>query len=210
MRRLLGHYDDAEGILEELLLAHPNRSSLRARIVTELARVHQDQGKLESAESLAREVRAYYRLSLGEGSPQAILSTDLLADLLVAQGSLSDAMILQQEALDGLARIHGPKEAPLAPSLGRLAEIHARSGNWPTAAPLFEQARTLLSDPEARQPDTYARLLGRHAEALLARGRAEDADPLIREAYEVLLSAFGDGHPWVAEARSRLEKAQHL
>ena len=146
------------------------------------ASVLKDQGKLEEAAPVYREVLAEERRALGDGHPAALATMYTLGALLQDRGDLDGAEPLLREALAGQRRALGDEHADTLFSGSRLgALLHAR-GDLAGAEPLL---REVLAATRRTLGNAHRHTLvdiGNLGKLLMDRGDVGGAEPLLREA----------------------------
>lgn len=121
-----------------------------AVLSTSLAHLLDDQGKLDEAEPLFREVLSTKRHILGGCHPDTLLSIDKLAHLLRAQGKLNEAESLHRELLSIRREVFGDHHPDTLTSIISLALLLSDQERYDEANMLFSEASTtrrqILSD----------------------------------------------------------------
>jgi tetratricopeptide (TPR) repeat protein len=194
--------DAGRGALAVLPAAERATSTLIDRV----AKLLQDQGKLNEARLLFEERMVGCQAAFGDADPKTLTSINDLADLLQAQGRLDEAQPHFEEALarrranshDRLSQI------PWLTSMCDLGTLLRSTGRVEKAIELLQRAlkgrRAALGDDH---PDTLT-TMGKLGMALKAVGRWEEAQPLLEEALEGRAVRFGAAHPKTLSAINNL------
>ena len=116
-----------------------------------------------------------------------------MGSLLKAQGRLPEAEAYYREALKGLRRVLGDDHPATLLSINNMGLLRRDQGRQFEAEELFAEAlrrarRALVGDP------VLGEYLRRHAQALVAMERFEQAETELVEAQEILAAALGPGH----------------
>lgn len=153
--------------------------------------------------NLAARIRSSGAKSLPVGASQTNL-----AIALETSGRLADAEAHYQESL----AIHraGRRQNPvgLAIVLNRLGSYYVELGDYPLSRPLFEESINILEktpnlDPKERA-SRLAEPVNNLAAALSTLGDYPAAETQYQRARELLMSAYGPEHPYVAVASGNL------
>ncbi|OJJ42353.1 hypothetical protein ASPZODRAFT_2122381 [Penicilliopsis zonata CBS 506.65] len=102
-------------------LGHP----ATRRITLALAFTYWNQGKSDLAEDLQKEVLQACN-SLGPDSHETLMTKDVLGQTRWQQGRYSEAREFQQDAVDGLLRLHGPKHEDTLSAMRSLGRTMAK------------------------------------------------------------------------------------
>ncbi|HEX5052696.1 MAG TPA: serine/threonine-protein kinase [Planctomycetota bacterium] len=183
----LGRLDEAEQFDREALemqrellgVEHPSV----AASLNNLAAVLHAQGKHAEAEPLLRQAIEMRCRLLGEDHPAVAQSRASLATVLVAQGKLSDAEIVSRQALEVSRRRNTKDDPSLAAALEQLAQVLMQRQKHADAEPILReclQIRAGCMPNEVITLHTMSLIGG----AIAAQGRHEEADPLLRDAYD--------------------------
>lgn len=114
-----------------------------------LASLLKDQGKLNEAEPLYRELLARRREQLGDSHPDTLTAMTVLASVLQKQRNLIEANSLCREALDRRKQNPGEFHVAALDAMTMLASILKEQGNRDGAKSLYREALRLgqqLSD----------------------------------------------------------------
>ena len=164
-------------------------------LISNLARLLSDQGKLCEAEPLYLEALASRRRTLGNEHPSTLASINSLANLLSDQGKLIDAEPLYLEAMAARRRTLGNEHPDTLLSINNLAGLLRVQGKLGEAKPLYLEAlavrrRTLGND----NYDTLASI-NNLALLLSDQGKLGEAEPLYLEALAAFRRTYGNEHP---------------
>jgi hypothetical protein len=88
-------------------LALPQAESATSTLISCVAMLLNDQGRLDEARPLCEESVAWCRAALGDAHPDTLTSVNNLATLLYTQGRLDEAQPLLEEALAGERKAWG-------------------------------------------------------------------------------------------------------
>ena len=164
-------------------------------LISNLARLLRDQGRLADAEPLYLEALDARRKALGDRHPDTLTSINGLALLLRAQGRLGEAEPLYLEALVARRETLGDRHAMTLTSINNLALLLSDLGRLGDAEPLYLEAlaarRETLGD---RHPKTLVSI-NNLALLLSDLRRWEEAEPLYIETLTARRETLGDRHP---------------
>jgi hypothetical protein len=191
-----------------------------ATLMTRLAKLLRDQGRLGEAEPLYRGALAAYRRTLREEHPATLYTLNNLAILLSDQGRLSEAEPLYLEALAARRRALGNEHPDTLVVVNNLANLLSGQGRLGEAAPLYTEVlaarrRTLGGDDS----ETLSSI-NNFAVLLCDQGKLGEAEPLLLEALDAYRRTLGSEHPETLAAvnnlaillknRGKLEEAEPL
>ena len=216
-----GRFGGAEGHLRRALElldergegGHPDAANLRCELAGLLAGRRCD----AEAERLAREALAILD-SLVEGCSPDDLEPDVLEPLerirmealaqlataLRGQGRYGEAEAPCREALRRAVRLCGPRSLEAAGKLNDLGVLSKYAGRLGRAARAYGRAKAVLERSPHADPALLATLTYNLSGLAHARGDFEAAEPLAREALELLARSLGSAHPDVGAAWATL------
>ncbi|MBS1059422.1 tetratricopeptide repeat protein [Gluconobacter sp. Dm-44] len=188
--------------------------------INNLARLYQDQGRLNEAEPLLLEALKIRRQAQPAGHPDIASSLNNLATLYLNQGRLSDAEPLFLEALQIYRQALPAGHPNIAMSLSSLATLYQAQGRLSEAEPLFLEALQIYRQALPAEHPNIAISLNSLATLYQAQGRLSEAEPLFLEALQIYRQALPAGHPDIAlslnnlaslyQAQGRLNEAEPL
>lgn len=203
-----GDYATAELNYRESLKLRLNLAGGRpdpavAKSLGNIASLLQDRGDLAGAEAFHRQALDMRRKLYPAISPQIALTLNNLGNVLQAEKKVADAERCYREALSIADAKLGPDHPIRAAYLRNLASVLVTEGK---AVEAEAKAREALLVFRTKQPNFWRvadteSVLG---SCLTARGRFEEAEPLLLESYPVLKNDKGDGAKHAAEARQRI------
>lgn len=124
------------------------------------------------------------------GPSEAARASDGLAAALAATGDFARARGYARESVDLYDAVYGKDSRSLGRALGLLGDIEFRMGHLKEAEAAYSRSVHVLCDCDGSSPGMEAgcamRALGR---CLLAQNRDSDADPWMRQSFEILRSA---------------------
>jgi LuxR family maltose regulon positive regulatory protein len=168
---LSGDTSAARRPLEEALaLTTAGPPVLRIAVLFALSSVTLDEGQLEKAESLARELHELvvrFRLSK---IPQASLAAIALGRVLAERGNLADAQVELEKGVSVRLRIPAISPWPTLLGLLALARVHGARGDRTGARQALAEARTIL-EPFADDAGRFPELLERQERKLRVSNR---------------------------------------
>lgn len=146
----------------------------------DLALVLRDQRRLTEAVPYARESLDIRTSMRGPSSPQALQAESLLIDILEELGATDEVLNVREgRYVTAVAR-----SGPAVPEAFEYAVLLRRAGHHEQAAEIFHAGWQSLRLPDGTTPLASLDWMGNYAVVLIELGRAEEAEPLIREAYE--------------------------
>ena len=111
-----------------------------------MARVLYEQGKLDEALALFREVLAMCREVLGERHPDTLASMNNTANVLKAKGELDEALALHRKALALRREVLGERHPDTLGSMNNTATVLKAKGELDEALALFREASGLTDE----------------------------------------------------------------
>jgi tetratricopeptide (TPR) repeat protein len=204
----LGRYAEAEPLLRRALANFeknlgPANPSV-ATILSNLARLLQNQGKCNEAEPLHRRALAITEKVLGPENLVVAINLNQLASLLEAQGKYTEAETLYRRVLAITEKTFGQQHHDVAISLNNLARLLDTQGKYAEAEPLYRRALAL--DEKAFGPlhPDVAIILNNLAHLLQNTGKGSEAETLYRRALDITEKKFGSQHPDFASILNNL------
>ena len=186
------------------------RPELRAALLSRLARLHGNLGRLDRARALAGEALTLRRALPGDRRADVAESANTLATVLQEQGDLAAAESLFREALALREALYPELHADVAESVNNLAIVLVER-NDPAQAEETErlERRGLALRRELFGEDHLETLQSRNnfAVFLIKRGRPEDlaeAEVHLRDVLEGRRRRLGNDHPTVANTENNL------
>jgi serine/threonine protein kinase len=187
-----------------------DRPELRAALLSRLARLHGNLGRLDRARALAEEALSVRRALTGDRRADVAESANNLATVLQDQGELAAAEALFREALALREELYPELHADVAESVNNLAIVLVERAD-PARAEETErlERRGLALRRELFGEDHLDTLQSRNnfAVFLTKRGRPEDlaeAEGHLRDVLEGRRRRLGEDHPTVANALNNL------
>lgn len=221
--RQRGQFGEAEAMLRRSLtlrreLVGPEHQQV-ATALTNLAVLLASTGRPEAAVTAYEEALAINRRVFEPDHPAVATTLNNLGLTLRDQGRYGPAAARLREAIRIYESRLGPRHYFRAYPMNNLAGLHLWRGELAAADSVYREAHALMRETlPADHPDVAMVVLGLGEVAALS-GRAEDAEPLLREALAIGEKSFG-AHWKVAEARSvlgdclsrlgRVEEAERL
>ncbi len=175
-----------------------------ATILSDLGRLHRQQGRYYEAESLFVQALSIREKALGPDHPDVAASLNSLGNLWWDQGRLSGAESLYVRALSIRERALGPNHLDVAWSLNNLAGLWNDQGRYSEAEPLFVRAVAIRE--KVLGPDDLDVAWGLNSLAGLyqKQGRYSEVEPLYERAVAIREKALGPDHPYVATSLGSL------
>ena len=197
-----------------LLVAHyieqqPIMSQEAARLLYETASYLQRRARHAEAEPLFQRALQIREQVLGQEHLDVAASLNGLADLYQEQGKQAEAEPLFKRALDLRERLLKPGDMLVAISWTNLANLCQDQGRYAEAEPLYLRAKDtfqqqMMADhrqdaPAFRQLALHlARLLSNLGAMYLEQNRLAEAEPLLRNAIQMLEQHFDLNSHWLA------------
>jgi tetratricopeptide (TPR) repeat protein len=125
----------------------------------------------------------------------SILTLDILAQELQAQGKYDEAEPLYREALEVSRETLGSRHLGTLASINNFGGLLMEKGDLAAAEPLFHEALEVQRETLGnRHPSTLASI-NNLGQLLKAKGDLAAAEPLCREALKGMRETLGDRHP---------------
>ena len=187
----LGRYDEALPLYEHVYRVEKERSGPDNPdlLVTahNLAFLYQNLGQFGKAEPMFRDTLERCKIVFGEMHPGTMTCTNSLASLLRETGRLDEAEILLRGAYERL-QAESTDVSPTAVELGsNYAVVLAQVGKPEEADPIFEFAVAGMREMFGSAHPKLGSSLSSWGRNRLLMGDIEGAEPLLLEAYEMLL-----------------------
>jgi serine/threonine protein kinase/tetratricopeptide (TPR) repeat protein len=203
--------DEAERHAREALGALPprygNAANRRTVILTTLGHVLRAKGDAAGAEAVYREVLDARIRLWGIEHPEVANALVNLAGAISDRDRQEEAEQLYRRGLNMRLKLQGEGHPDYGIDLAALALVLYRTGAFDSAIVTYEHAIELQR--RVLPPLSSFRIDSRigYGEALLARGRAAQAEVVLHEALEAASRAYAADHSTVAEAKSGLGAA---
>jgi len=180
--------------LDALDRLKPNERGM-SRLIGNVARLMQEQGKHDEAEPLYREALNVRTEQLGRRAPDTILIVNNLAWLLQARGQLEEAEALYREALEVRRDVLGPEHQDTLITLNNLGWLLYVQGKLKEAEPMCRDALEARRRVLGNTHEDTLTSVNNLAMLIKTQGRLDVAEQLYREALEGRREALGLRHP---------------
>jgi eukaryotic-like serine/threonine-protein kinase len=203
--------DEAERHVREALrilpARYPDVANRRTVILTTLGHVLRAKGDAAQAEAVYREVLDARVRLWGNEHPEVANALVNLAGAISDRDRQAEAEQLYRRGLDMRLRLQGEGHPDYGIDLAALALVHYRKGALDSAIATY--ARAMELQRRVLPPGSSFRIDSRigYGEALLARGRAAEAEVVLRDALETATRNYAADHSTVAQAKSGLGAA---
>lgn len=196
--RLIGEYEEAQGILERVVAIHrriaddPTPESLSALL--DLSDVMRSRGRYAESIEVLREVVEGRRKLLGPNHYQTLQAVRNLGEYLTMLQRLEEAEPYCREALAGSERHRGPDHRDTVRAKRVMGEWFAASGDHEAAEALLREAldgSRRIDGPDHIRAITVLISLG---SLLLSDDRADEAVSCYQEAFERFSRVLGERH----------------
>jgi tetratricopeptide (TPR) repeat protein len=171
---------------------------LDVRASGELASLLLQLGRLDEAESLARETLEEDRKRHGEESFPAAADWARLGEILEARGGLDAAENAYRKSVAMRERALAPDDLEIGRGLCSLAGFLARRERYQEALPYHERGAAILKQGFDVPTEALAASTGEWAETLDGLDRVTEADTLRNEALDTARASVGENDPLVA------------
>jgi len=163
--------------------------------MSSLASTLHNQGKLEEAAAMSKEVLEKMKRILSEEHPNTILAMNNFANTLGNQGKLEEAAAMKREVLEKGRRILGEEHLNTISAMNNLANTLGDQGKLEEAAAMkrevLEKRRRILGE---EHPDTIS-AMNNLANTLGDQGKLEEAAAMKKEVLEKRRRILGEEHP---------------
>jgi tetratricopeptide (TPR) repeat protein len=186
-RKTLGekHADTIEAI---------NNLTVTMKAMDNLADTFLNQGKLEEAALMKREISEMRRNTLGEEHPDTITAISNLATILYDQGKLEEAAALEREVVGMRRKILGEEHVDTITAMNNLTVTLHAQGKLDEAATMMKEVlegrRKMLGEEHV---DTIP-MMNNLANMLHAQGKLDEAAIMKKEVLERRRKLLGDEH----------------
>ncbi len=168
---------------------------LQAQLMETMAQTYTGLGLYGRSQDLTEHALAIQSSMFGERNPETLASESYLAQILRAQGHLSEAEKLLQNTIKTQRQVLGPNAPDTLASVDRLGYVYANEARHTEAENLFRQ--TLNAERKVLGPDDPQTLstLNELAEILTPQGRYAEADQIYGELITAQKRTLGLDHP---------------
>jgi serine/threonine protein kinase len=201
----MGRFSDARSLFEDALAVRRRLLGNEHIDVSEsmdyLAQVMRDEGRLLEAEALFRENVDLTRRLLGNDHVDLARTQSSLAKVLQAQGRNSEAEPLFVQSLAVYRKTHPEGSPDVAAGLKNLGSLIGEDEDrFPESEQLLRESLVIWRQLwEAKDSGIFMAMIYDALGALLQEeGKLEEAEPLLREAFESSIKVYGNSHPNVA------------
>ncbi len=213
--RKLGHYEEAERLLEQavntrsFLLDESHPDVAEGRIA--LAKLYTEVGRYDEAEDLFQRALSTQRKEFGAGSLIVGKTQIDIAELQVAAGKLEEAEGNYRTGLE-LHRDHlNANDPEVAKALSGLSSLYWSLGRFEEAEPLLVQSLEINEASADRDDRELANALGNLGQLYTRTGELDKAEDYLVEGHTILEELLGSRHPHVGMslrsiARLRIEQ----
>lgn len=204
----LGRYEEGLDTIEATRAAYDALELDPRRLSVEL--IAQEGLSLEAAgryDAAERRLREAVSLAIAIGAQRpAVVALNDWSFVLEARLQRPEEAQLSAELAHQLSKRLGDPTL-IAESTGRLANVLETRSAFDDAEARFREAIALLEDPELDQPMMLAGNLNDLGSFLWARGRAEEALPVLLRSLEIREAELGPEHPYVGSTLANLGNA---
>jgi tetratricopeptide (TPR) repeat protein len=208
--RVRGDYRAAEPLVREALEGRRAvlgpASGQTALSLNSMARIMKNSGRPEEALALFREAAGALRSAYGPDHPFLAITEHDLGELLWERGERGEGEAAVRDALRINAAALGAAHASTIIVATTLAEFLNASQRCGEAEALL--APLLPAASSGSRTWRTGATLAAYGAALLEAGRASEAEPVLRQAVEVLEAKAGPGSPRAKAARHELARAR--
>ena len=201
-----GRIDEGEAAVRDALArmnAMPKQIPERASVLRTLAVLLWQKGDYAAAEPLAKEAVEFAIKTRPPTHPLLPNNKAWWARTLASLGDHEHVLPVAQDAYDSYTRIRPAGHQDLALPLIGLGAAYRVLGQLDESERKLRDAEAIIRKFPA-QRDRIADMAGELGLTLRAMGKAADADRYLKESHEILLKAYGEGHPLVRQARERM------
>jgi serine/threonine protein kinase/tetratricopeptide (TPR) repeat protein len=205
-------YASAEPLYREALASelanHGEAHADTATVLFNLASAVQNLGRLEEAAELHERSLAIRRTLYGEKHIYVAQVEALLSRVRSEQGRHAEALDLARQSVETARALLEPGHTELMGPLRALGTALFNAGRPAEAEPYLREALEILRKTKAPGYFQTARvevLLGTCLVRLGGPGRAGEARQLLAQGLATLEAQFPPGHPWVKDAREKLD-----
>jgi serine/threonine-protein kinase len=202
-------YASAEPLYREALASelanHGESHADTATVLFNLASAVQNQGRLEEAAALHERSLATRRALYGEKHIYVAQVEALLARVRSEQGRHAEALDLARQSVETGRALLEPGHTELMGPLRALGTALLDAGRPAEAEPYLREALDILRKTKAPGYFQTARVEVLLGTCLARLGRAGEARPLLAQGLATLETQFPPGHPWVRDARAKLD-----
>jgi eukaryotic-like serine/threonine-protein kinase len=203
-----GRYAEALPLLESTLATERrvrgDRHASTLTSMSQLAMLLDEMGELEASEKLQRECYEGRLSAFGTENADTLRSKGSLASLVRRTGDLLEAERLIAETVAGQRRVIGDEHPDTITSLVIAAEIARDRGVSGQARERCVEALGSARRVFARDPGMLGTLFATSGRVLLEIGEHVEGVAVLREAHELLASAFSPSHPHARDVAERL------
>lgn len=206
--RALGAFGPADHHLRRALELRKSlfgeRHATVAHTMNKIARVLQESGKHEQAETLFRQTLAIRRGLFGDEHADVATSLNNLGYLLHLRGSFTEAEALHREALAVRSKLFGEEHVDVATSLNNLAVLLYATGDLVEAERLFRRSLDMDRKLRGELHPNVAATMNNLALVLQNREEWNQAESILREVLSMRREMEGEEHAHFATALNNL------
>ena len=196
--KLAGQAAAAEGDLQRALAIFESQDEPDALAIAgcrnDLALTMVDQGRLDDAEPLLREVYAFAMGPQGTGTELQPEAVNNLGSLLMARGAFAEAERFFREAVAINEARHGGQHPNLATNLDNLAQSLQGQGKHDDALSVFSRALKMRRALFGNEHPDVATTLHNVAVLHYVRGELPPCEAALRESLDIFKSIYGLAH----------------
>lgn len=176
----------------------------RAKTCLRLATSSQEQGRLEEAETFARQALAAASTGLGPDHPEVLDAEGVLASILTYRGKNAEAVPLMEHALAAHEKQFGPGHTVVATDLFTLANAQLALGRLDDAERSVRRGLDIMARRPERGTLVELMLTNTFANVLRLRGRPAEATAALMSVLALCAKQLGREHNAVLNAFSGL------
>ncbi len=202
-------YASAEPLYREALASelanHGESHADTATVLFNLASALQNLGRLEEAAELHERALATRRALYGEKHIYVAQVEALLSRVRSEQGRYAEALNLARRSMETARELLEPGHTELASPLRAMGTALLAAGRPAEAEPYIRESLDVYRKTKAPGYFQTARVEVLLGTCLARLGRGGEAKPLIAEGLATLEGQFPADHPWVKDAREKLD-----
>ncbi|KAL8703348.1 MAG: hypothetical protein Q9201_003460 [Fulgogasparrea decipioides] len=189
-------YAEADELYSSKLQEQSVGTAVEIYVLEHMALLRRRQQRIREAMELKRRSETLMKLALGDSHPEFVkMQGNVLGDYMTEPELFTDD--IEKDVLMNIDRkkvILGPRHPSTTRTMCDLAYVYAMKGSLAKADTLFQELWETDAVSGVKNPEEYAKVLGKRADVCFRLGRLDQAETLEREALAVRRGIFGQDH----------------
>ncbi|MGH1346186.1 MAG: protein kinase domain-containing protein [Nannocystales bacterium] len=189
-----GRWDEATAVHERSLADLEDGSPLRMRVLTNLANIDNQRGRIDEAERAYAQALEIGYASFGSTHPRVLLARQNRAGMRAKNGRADEALAELLDVLEAQRAVLGPEHPVLVSTLTNLAIAQRALDDAEGSLHSVREAKRIVRAVHGKNSWREIECMLAESDALLTLGQTQDGIQVSAAAVELSMSVFGKEH----------------